>query len=437
MLQTVFVYSVVAFLVCCGSQRAFAKEAQAEKLFDQIENEVKKEPTSRENAQERFDILANVAKMLIPVSGQAKVDEVLPPHKYARILDILAKGDFKQAGSLIDAALIGLCGLGRESALADMRKIVFPSLDGVKVVGYLFIPEAPSKSGFIFAHGGFGRKEYWVDLMKEVSQKAHVYALAIDLEGCAESQGYTKWQGRIKDFSYAIDYLEKEFGLTKFAVGGHSGGGAYPSACAAIEDKRISAAILWDCPFDFYDMHIVPGASDPGGNPAPLVERTYLVSLKQNLPVSAPEVASFRGIGERLDEIYAEIEKVLKYYRHSAQMLGKVQMERPLAVLHIIAEDVLRPIKESHLGETFFLPLSQTTSKVRGSFLNRPLPFYASGLFNRPEGMWKKWESDLNEPKKTVIIENTTHGFEQPGRNKAIQETIEWIKTYMESEQKK
>ena len=127
-------------------------------------------------------------------------------------------------------------------------------------------------------------------------------------------------------------------------------------------------------------------------------------------------------------------EKILKYYRHPSEMLGKDQKERPLAVLHIIAEDVLRPIKESPLGETFFLPLSQTTSKVRGSFLNRPLPFYASGLFNRPEGMWKKWESDLNEPKKTVIIENTTHGFEQPGRNKAIQETVGWIKTYVKSE---
>ena len=178
-------------------------------------------------------------------------------------------------------------------------------------------------------------------------------------------------------------------------------------------------------------MHIAPGATDPGGNPAPLVERTYNVSVKQNLPVTAPEVASYRGIGERLDEIYDEIEKTLKYYRHPSEMLGKVQKERRLAVLHIIAEDVLSPIKETNLGESFFLPLSRTTSKTRARFLNRPLPFYASGLFNRPEGMWKKWESDLNQPKKTVIIENTTHGFEQPGRNKAIQETIEWIKTYV------
>ncbi|MEK7234237.1 MAG: alpha/beta hydrolase [Elusimicrobiota bacterium] len=431
MTPRVFIYSVVSVLVCFSSPNAFAKEKQPEKLFDQIENEIMKEPTSQENAQARFDVVANVAKMLIPVSGQSKVDEVLPPQKFARIFDVLAKRDFKQAGSLIDAALMGLCKLGRESALADIRKVTFPSLDGVKVVGYLFIPESPSKSGFIFAHGGFGRKENWIDLMKDVSLKAKAYALAIDLEGCAESQGYTKWQGRIKDFSYAIDYLEKEFGLAQFAVGGHSGGGAYPAACAAIEDKRISAAILWDCPFDFYDMHIAPGATDPGGNPAPLVERTYNVSVKQNLPVTAPEVASYRGIGERLDEIYDEIEKTLKYYRHPSEMLGKVQKERRLAVLHIIAEDVLSPIKETNLGESFFLPLSRTTSKTRARFLNRPLPFYASGLFNRPEGMWKKWESDLNQPKKTVIIENTTHGFEQPGRNKAIQETIEWIKTYV------
>ena len=129
-------------------------------------------------------------------------------------------------------------------------------------------------------------------------------------------------------------------------------------------------------------MHIAPGATDPGGNPAPLVERTYNVSVKQNLPVTAPEVASYRGIGERLDEIYDEIEKTLKYYRHPSEMLGKVQKERRLAVLHIIAEDVLSPIKETNLGESFFF-------RYRGQHRTRALVFstglclfYASGLFN-------------------------------------------------------
>lgn len=427
---------ILLFMVLLSSSILHTKNASAqdkapEKLFNQIENEIKNEPTSKENIQLRFDILANLAKMLIPACGQEKVDEVLPHQKFMQILDVLAKKDFKQAGSIIDTAFIGLCNVGSKSSLADIRKITFPSLNGVKVVGYLFVPETPSKCGFVFAHGGFGRKENWVDLIKDVSHRANVYALAIDLEGCAESQGYTKWQGRIKDFSYAIDYLEKEFGLTKFAVGGHSGGGAYPSACVAIEDKRISAVVLWDCPFDFYDMHIVQGATDPGGNPAPLVERTYYISLKQNLPVTAPEVAPYRGIGEHLDEIYDEIEKTLNYYRHPSEMLGNTQKERPLAVLHIIAEDVLHPIKESHLGETYFLPVAPTISQVRARFFNRPLSFYASGLFNRPEGMWKKWESDLNEPKKTIVIENTTHGFEQPGRAKAIEETVEWLKAYL------
>ncbi len=437
MRKGLFIFLVLLSRGILCSWDVFAEQKLPEKLFDQIENEVKSKPTSKENVQARFDVLVSLAKMLIPACGQEKVDGILPPQRFAQIIDVLAKEDFTQAGSIIDTAFTGLCKLGGESSLADIRKVTFPSLNGVKVVGYLFIPDVQSNSAFIFAHGGFGRKENWVDVMKEVSRKANVYALAIDLEGCAESQGYTKWQGRIKDFSYAIDYLEKEFGLIQFGVGGHSGGGAYPAACAATEDIRISTVVLWDCPFDFYDMHIAKGAADPGGNPAPLIERTYIGSLKQNLPVVAPEVASFRGIGEHLDEIYDEIEQTLKYYRHPSEMLGNAQKERPLAVLHIIAEDVLHPIKEAHLGETFFLPLAHTASEVRVNFLNRPLSFYASGLFNRPEGIWKKWENDLNEPKKTVIIENTTHGFEQPGRNKAIQETIAWLRAYLVKEQKK
>ena len=126
MTPRVFIYSVVSVLVCFSSPNAFAKEKQPEKLFDQIENEIMKEPTSQENAQARFDVVANVAKMLIPVSGQSKVDEVLPPQKFARIFDVLAKRDFKQAGSLIDAALMGLLQIRQRIRACRYQKGYFP-----------------------------------------------------------------------------------------------------------------------------------------------------------------------------------------------------------------------------------------------------------------------------------------------------------------------
>ena len=427
-LQIALLCGILLLAICQGD--SFAQDNFPPTLIEQIEKEVKEKPTNQGNAQIRFRILTDLAQTLIKECGQENVDRILPPEKHAQIIAILKNQNFEQAGKLIDTVLLEFCSLGKKSSLANIRKVTFPSLDGVKVVAYLFVPEKPSKNGFVFGHGGFGRKEMWVDVMKDVSKQANVYSLAIDFQGCGESDGYTKWIGRIKDFSYAIDYLEKEFGLTRFAVGGHSGGGAYPSVCAAIEDKRISVVVLWDCPFDFYDMHIIKGASDPGGNPACLVERTYNESLKQNLPVVPTEIRNIDS-DERLNDIYAEVERTLKYYRHPSQMLGKIQKERQVAVLHIIAEDVLKPIAFTYRGETFFLPVSQNAKESRACFLNRPLPFYASGLFNRPEGMWKRWENELGEPKKFVVIEKTTHVFEPPGRFKALQETIWWIQNYL------
>src|SRR3989338_4471786 len=398
------------------------------KLFDAVKEDINNQLADKDNLQARHHVLRILSGILLKETGREDFDKVFSREKNDKIMALSESGNLKEAGEMIDSSLLGLCRLGENTWLADIRKVNFVSLEGVKVTGYLFIPSKPAKTAFIFGHGGFGYKENWIDLMREVSSKANVYALAIDFQGCGESQGYTKWQGRIKDFSYAIDYLKKEFGLTGFAVGGHSGGGAYPAACAAINDVRISALTLWDCPFDFYDMHIIEGATDPGGNPAPLVERTYLANKDKILVPT--EVFKFRDIPGHLNEIYDEIEGILKNYRHPAKMLGDAQKKRKLAVLHIIAEDVLKPIGANRMGETYFLPFEDTQGS-RKRFLNRPLAFFASGLFNRPQGAWKEWEADLFEPKKFVIIENTTHGFEPPGRNQAIEETISWLKLYL------
>lgn len=45
--------------------------------------------------------------------------------------------------------------------------------------------------------------------------------------------------------------------------------------------------------------------------------------------------------------------------------------------------------------------------------------------------LWKRWHNDLNEPKKVTIIPKITHAFEQPGRQVAIKETIDWINKYL------
>ena len=232
-------------------------------LFDRIGKEIEQKPTNRENARTRFQTLVNLARMLL---AEIPRDDVLLPKRYEWIVALLESQCIDQASEAIDSALLELCELGRTSSLANLRKVAFSGLDGVRIAGYLLIPDKPSKHGLVWGHGGFTGKEAWVDVATEISQ-AGIYVLVMDFEGCGESEGYTRWIGRIKAFSYGIDYLEEEWGLSRFGVGGHSGGGAYPASCAAIEDERISLLVLWDCMFDFYDIHIIEGALDPGSKP--------------------------------------------------------------------------------------------------------------------------------------------------------------------------
>ncbi|MEW6282472.1 MAG: hypothetical protein AB1758_27940, partial [Candidatus Eremiobacterota bacterium] len=144
-----------------------------------------------------------------------------------------------------------------------------------------------------------------------------------------------------------------------------------------------------------------------------------------------PEVAPSRNIPEHLEEIYRDLDATLGHFRHPAAMLGQVQHKRKLAVLHIIAEDVLRQVGPERLGQTFTLPADPNAGPIRARFLGRPLEFYGSGLFNRPAGMWEGWKRALGEPTRFVVIPHTTHGFEQPGRAQATKESVDWIRQYL------
>lgn len=398
-------------------------------LLAQTEEDIRQSPTSDKNAQIRFHRLNMLLRLVLAETGEDEINKIIPPQLHKEIANLLEERKFDIASPKIDEAILGLCKIGKVSPfLTDIIRASFKTKSGATIAGYLIPPKRPSKTAFIFGHGGFGFKENWVDVMSAVAKESNTFALTIDFEGVGESTGYSSWKGRKENFSAAIDYLKKEFGITQFAVGGHSGGGAYPAATASIDDPRISALILWDCPFDFYDMHITQNALDPGGNPACLLDRTQRTAKKRYLVPT--EVADFRKIDKRIDLIYQEIEQTLRKYRHPAKMLGEIQKKRKVAVLHIIAEDVINPIGDRPNGETFFLPPTKA-SQERSRFSNRPLSFFASGLFDRPKDMWRRWHNDLNEPKKVTIIPKITHAFEQPGRQVAIKETIDWINKYL------
>jgi len=331
--------------------------------------------------------------------------------------------------SMVEEGLLGLCRLGSEqNLLPNLRRVRFSSRRGNPVVGCLFVPARPSGRALIFGHGGFGFKESWLDVMEEVTRRTGCYTLALDFEGCGESGGWSSWRARIDDFSAAMDFLEKSYQVHEFALGGHSGGGAYPAACAALEDTRASVLVLWDCIFDFYDTHLAESAPDPGGNPAALLEQT--LSLNRGKRVVATEVFAARKVEEHLDEIYEEIDATLSHFRHPSALLGKAQKTRKLAILHVTAEDVLQQVGPEPRGQTFRLAPAQS-GPVRARFLGRQLAFHASGLFNRPSGMWDGWRRDLGESTRFIVIPGTTHAFEAPGRQQAIQETVDWIQQHL------
>lgn len=421
--------SIIAFALLLTSAIQ-CSAAPTKSLLTQTAEEIRQTPTTEKNVQMRFYRLNMLIRLVLTELGEVEVNKVIPPQIHAEISNLLEERKFDIASPKIDEAFLGLCEIGKVSPLlTHIIRASFKTKSGATIIGYLVPPKHPGKTAFIFGHGGFGSKEYWIDLMRNVSEQTNSYSIAIDFEGVGESAGYSSWNGRKENFRAAIDYLKKEFGITRFAVGGHSGGGAYPAAIATIDDKRISALILWDCPFDFYDMHIKQTAPEPGGNPACLLDRTQR-NAHDGRYVLPSEIAYFRKIDKRIDLIYQEIEQTLYKYRHPAKMLGEIQKKRKLAVLHIIAEDMINPINDRPNRETYFLSPVKS-SKERSRFFNRPLSFFVSGLFNRPKDMWKVWHNDLNEPKRITIIPKTTHGFEQPGRQVAIKETVDWINIYL------
>ncbi len=415
---------LVSIAVCTRSGEA------APGLLEQTAEEVRRAPTTADTATARAYRLGVLAKLILSDCGPERVDAVLPPAGFAAILERLEARVFDDAAARIDRAMLGLCRAGASSQrLSRVRRVTFKSRSGAAIVGMLVPPERPSKAGFVFGHGGFGTKENWLDVMEAVSRRNRAWALAIDFEGCGESGGCSAWAERIANFSAAMDYLRDACGVERFAAGGHSGGGAWPAACAAVSDARVSTLVLWDCPFDFYDMHVRDGATDPGGNPACLLDRTSRAARGR---VTVPaEVEPARGVRDRIDAIYSDIAATMERYRDLARQVGAAQKKRRLAVLHIVAEDVLRPVTDRRMGETYTLAAVPGASAERARFLDRPLAFYASGLFDRSPGACRRWEAEMANPKATVMVERTTHAFERPGRDRAIEATLDWLERHL------
>jgi|GEM_PF-2718701 len=415
-----------AFLVTALA--AFADRPR-EPVFSSVRESVRSEATSEANLPRRLRTLKNLAMLVAPTAGAEAMEKALSREAFERIVQLIRDGDTKEAASSIDPPLLALCDLGERSPLKSARKVSFPGTEGAQVAALLFEPERPSTFGLVFGHGGYGSKEGWADVALALS-RAGVWVLDMDFEGAGESGGVSAWSTRIRDFSCGIDFLQSELGLTKFGVAGHSGGGAWPAACAAIDDARVSTAVLWDCPFDFYDIHLVKDSVDPGGNPAAVLEDVFEKTRDVPAALRPPEVDETRGLPGRFDAMYEEVEATLSKYRHPARLLAEQQGKRPLAVLHIVAEELIRQLGPSPRGGQYELR-GESQSEVRSGYFGRTLRFQESELFVRPEGLWERWDRELGEPKRTALIRGTNHAFAPPGRMEAVRESVEWLRRHL------
>ena len=127
-------------IVINASGKSLAQGQLPPKLFDAVKEDVNNQPTNKDNLQARHHVLRTLSGILLQETGREDFDKVFSKDKNDKIMALSEAGSLKKAGEMIDSALLGLCRLGENTWLADIRKVNFMSLAGVKVTGYLFIP---------------------------------------------------------------------------------------------------------------------------------------------------------------------------------------------------------------------------------------------------------------------------------------------------------
>ena len=90
------------------------------KLFDAVKEDVNNQPTSKDNLQARHHVLRTLSGILLQETGMEDFDKVFSREKNDKIMTLSEAGNFKEAGEMIDSALLGLCRLGKDTRLAGI-----------------------------------------------------------------------------------------------------------------------------------------------------------------------------------------------------------------------------------------------------------------------------------------------------------------------------
>ncbi|QXJ29418.1 Hydrolase, alpha/beta fold family [Saccharolobus shibatae B12] len=121
--------------------------------------------------------------------------------------------------------------------------------EGVKLKGWLYLPEGSEKfPAIVMAHGFSAVKEMYLDNFAEVLAKAGFVVLVYDNRNFGESEGEPRqeidpWQ-QVKDYRYAISYirLRSEIDPERIGIWGTSYSGGHVIVVGSL-DSRVKAVV--------------------------------------------------------------------------------------------------------------------------------------------------------------------------------------------------
>jgi dipeptidyl aminopeptidase/acylaminoacyl peptidase len=151
-----------------------------------------------------------------------------------------------------------------------MIKDVNLRVDGLKIVGQLYLPEGrePPYPAVILCHGipsvTVDPTDGGYPLLAETISRDGLAVYTFRFRGSGESEGNFDIAGWDRDLQAAIDYLysQPEIDNSRIALVGFSAGAAL-SIYRAANDKRVSAVVACAAPADFRSISDAENPSEP------------------------------------------------------------------------------------------------------------------------------------------------------------------------------
>lgn len=259
-----------------------------------------------------------------------------------------------------------------------MKRVIFISQDGTKLVGAWHFPRKPTKKAVVLAHGITVNKDedgIFIDQAELLKNKGFA-VLRFDFRGHGESGGVSiemTINGEINDLAAAVNEVENR-GFGKTGLLGASFGGGIASLYTAKNQDKIKCLCLWNPVLD-YDHVLL--------NPITPWLSSKIQQMKKDL-----EKKGWTELGERKFKIgKALVEEMERTFPYRAMKKIKI----PTIIIHG-DRDTYVPYEDS-----------------------------------------KKYLQNLKGPSKLITIKGAEHGFHDVKKHAqiALRETLRFFQRFL------